>query len=293
MSDSIKLLPETELEMPALAPTWRISMSHFLYLGFGALPLALTWCIIETILTDYWASTYTHCEVLNVLPSVSSAARHNELLWLMVTLEFLMCRVIVAWFYARFYRHLVPSSLPQLGAICLTLLLLEGISTVVMALSMKSSGGSSLHVLTVLSIWCSQTGYMTAFNYCYARYPSYALEPHQLRSYRLKRKLLRLILACFVGMIIFYLLHNEYCLPLGELVECILSFHCWSAYSLLRLLVLRVHRQLFGHVLHMELASGFLLAILVLECQEGILFTEPNQMNTLFIYTKLRFVNAH
>lgn len=48
--------------------------------------------------------------------------------------------------------------------------------------------------------------------------------------------------------------------------------------------MLRVHPQLFGHVLHVELVSGFLLAILVLECQEWILFTEPNQLNTLFIY---------
>lgn len=224
MSHSIKLLPETELKEPAVAPTWRISISHFLFLGFGIMPLGLTWCIIETILTDYWPSTYTHCEVLNVLPSVSSTARHNEFLWLMITLEVLMCCVIVAWLYARFYGHLVPHRLPQLGAICLTLLMLESISTVVMALSMNSSEGRSLHILTVISTWCSQIGYMTAFNYCYACYPSYALEPHQLRSYRLKRKLLRWILASFVVMTIFYLLHNEYCLPLGKLVECILRF---------------------------------------------------------------------
>lgn len=219
MSDSVKLLPLTEPEKPAVAPTFRISISRFLFVGFSLLPFCLTWCIVETILTDYWSSTYTHCGVLNVLPSLSSAARHNELVWRMVTLESLVYRVIVAWLYARFYRHIVPRHFPQLGAICLLLFLLEGISTIVMALSMQSSGEGPLHVLTVISIWCCQTGYMTAFNYCYASYPSYALEPHQLQSYRLKRRLVRLILVSSVGMIIFYLLHNKYCLPLGELGE--------------------------------------------------------------------------
>lgn len=209
-------LPQAVPHVQEPTTTWRISVSRFLFLGFGTLPSIFTWLIIRTILTDYWASTYTHCEVLNVVPSVSTAARHNQRVWLLLTWEVLVCRVIVAWLYARFYRHLVPRWLPQLGPIMMLLFLLEGLATAVLAQWSHISGEEMLHIITVLSIWCSQIFYMTAFNFCYSIYPSYALEPHQQRSYRLKRKLVRTIFGCSVVMIIFFLLHNKYCLPLGE-----------------------------------------------------------------------------
>lgn len=215
ITESIKL-PQTLPHVQELTFTWRISVSRFLCLGFGILLGSITWFLIRTILTDYWGSTYTHCQVLNVVPSVSAVARHNQLFWLVFTWESLVCRVIVAWLYARFYRHLLPRFLPRLGAIMLVLFMFDGLGTAILAQSTHISGDEILHKITVMSIWCSQVVYMTAFNFCYSIYPSYALEPHQQRSYRLKRKLVRLIFGCYVVMIIFYLLHNNYCLPLGE-----------------------------------------------------------------------------
>ncbi|MEQ2293239.1 Post-GPI attachment to proteins factor 2, partial [Ameca splendens] len=89
------------------------------------LPLTgLLVCLITSLLYHYEDSTYTHCQVSNYLPSISSAiSRTPELyIWRSCIGLHSAPRYLVAVAYFNFYRGRFAARLPELLLSCLALI---------------------------------------------------------------------------------------------------------------------------------------------------------------------------
>ncbi|MED6290811.1 Post-GPI attachment to proteins factor 2 [Characodon lateralis] len=89
------------------------------------LPLTgLLVCLITSLLYHYEDSTYTHCQVSNYLPSISSAiSRTPELyIWRSCIGLHSAPRYLVAVAYFNFYRGRFAAQLPELLLSCLALI---------------------------------------------------------------------------------------------------------------------------------------------------------------------------
>ncbi|XP_046866465.1 uncharacterized protein LOC6643913 isoform X2 [Drosophila willistoni] len=75
--DQEMLLPLTNKDLSNPNP-FRISMARILLMGLSVAPVALAFFLVRTIITDLDASTYTECKAFNVIPSVSSVAKSNQ-----------------------------------------------------------------------------------------------------------------------------------------------------------------------------------------------------------------------
>ncbi|XP_034471812.1 post-GPI attachment to proteins factor 2 [Drosophila innubila] len=208
----VKLLPISGKDLPENVCERRVSIAKLLLFGFAIPPIGLAYFIVRTMITDFEGSTYTNCEVLNILPSVSAIARAQLLGWKLVTWLVLPFRLLIIYLYRRYYSHVFTRSL---GCLVLLFFIYESLSTVVMALWVHISGDSMFHKVSVLSIWFSSFGYIGISFLCFKKQQCYAIEPHQRLSYMLKRKL---VISYYSGTLImwcWYPLHTYFCLPLA------------------------------------------------------------------------------
>ncbi|XP_017837996.2 post-GPI attachment to proteins factor 2 [Drosophila busckii] len=208
-----QLLPISSKDNVALTK-FRISIANVLLVFYLIPPLSVCYFIINTLITDFEGSTATHCRVFNVLPSMSSVAKSQQVVWKLVTWQHFPARLLLIWLYSRYYCNRLNRGARKLSYVALYLLLQESISTVALAQWAHINGSVRIHIITVLSMWLSGCGYLAISFICYKQQRYEPLKPHEQLSYRLKRNLLCVYFCTIVSMWSWYLLHTQLCLPL-------------------------------------------------------------------------------
>ncbi|XP_032591935.1 post-GPI attachment to proteins factor 2 isoform X2 [Drosophila grimshawi] len=194
MFDDRKLLPITVNDLRHTCTCrLRISMAKLLLIGFVHPPTCMVYSIIKVMISDLEGSTLTHCNVLNIVPSLSAVIRAEQSLYFKRRLPR----------SARLLRHLTVGLLIQNSLSCFPLAHLGHIA-----------GPAAIHALIALSVMLSGFGYMGTSLLCHQRFRREHMEPHEKLSLMLKRKLFLTSLGIQLVMWPLFMLHNQLCIPL-------------------------------------------------------------------------------
>ncbi|EDV30874.1 uncharacterized protein Dana_GF14824 [Drosophila ananassae] len=234
--DSLNLLPSS---LSDLQPKRRLIIYFRRLLGLGLLPvpISVVYVFVMAILTDFQASTYTSCHVLNVLPSSSAAAKSQHVVWTMACWTQFPFLLASAWLQFRFYRRALPRSARSFGCLTTFSYIQGSFSLVLWASFATADGDSLLHIATAVSMFISAAMYMAGSFVC-AKYYLRRESRREKFSLWLKSRLVFVYFLAASTMWIWYVLHHKFCLPmayslfaLGELIsfEC-LCVNLWTAY---------------------------------------------------------------
>ncbi|XP_017107354.2 post-GPI attachment to proteins factor 2 [Drosophila bipectinata] len=235
-NDPVKLLPSS---LADLQPKRRLTIYIRRVLGLGLLPvpISVVYVLVMAILTDFEASTYTSCQVLNVLPSSSAAARSQHEVWTMACWTQFPILLASACLQFRLYSRALPRHARSFGCL-VTFSLIQGSCSLVLWGSFATVDGDSfLHVVTAISMFTSAAIYMAGSFVC-AKYYLRCESRREKFSLWLKSRLVFVYFLAATTMWIWYVLHHQFCLPLayslfalGEFVsfEC-LCLNFWTAY---------------------------------------------------------------
>uniref|UniRef100_A0A8C6SW73 Acyltransferase PGAP2 n=1 Tax=Neogobius melanostomus TaxID=47308 RepID=A0A8C6SW73_9GOBI len=195
-------------------PLVRIPFTHFA-VGTVMLPLlGLLVCLIVAVSYHYDEATYTHCEVRNYLPSISSAISRvpERYIWRGFIGLHSAPRYLVAGAYFSLYRRLFRGRLLELlqGALTLLLSLVENTGLLVLTYVGSTEtydvhkyafvafiGSSLLHMLSTVRLW-----------YVIQR-PT--LDSGEVTSYLWKLRLFLFNISCCGAAAYFFRRHNKFC----------------------------------------------------------------------------------
>ncbi|XP_064539598.1 post-GPI attachment to proteins factor 2 [Drosophila montana] len=232
-----KLLPISDKDLTkSSVRQLRISMSNLLLVGCALAPFTMVYTILMTLIFDYAGSTYTHCQVMNILPSMSTVIRQQQPLWIFIIWAQLPARLLAAWLYWRYRRRGLPLRARILKYLSLLLLVYNSVSSISAVQYGHLSG--TFHNATALSSWITGLGYI-GLSHMSQKFGAYEpMGPHERLSNRIKRKMLFTNCTAMVVMWPFYVLHVNFCLTMAYSVfsfcEYILTLsiacHIWTSY---------------------------------------------------------------
>ncbi|EDW65027.1 uncharacterized protein Dvir_GJ19646 [Drosophila virilis] len=232
-----KLLPISDKDLTrSPVRQFRISLSNLLLIGCALAPFTTIYTILMTLIYDFENSTYTHCEVVNILPSMSAVIRQQQQLWIFIVWLQLPARLLAAWLYWRYRRRGLPWLASLLKCLSLLFLVQNTLSSISMAHYGHLSG--TFHNATALSSWISGLG-LLGLSHMSQRYcASEPMAPHERLSNRIKRKLLIMTCTAMLVMWPFYVLHTGYCMTMAYSVFSFCEYtltlsiacHIWTSY---------------------------------------------------------------
>lgn len=195
-------------------PLVRIPFTH-LAVGTVMLPFGgLLVCLAVSVFYHYHDATYTHCEVRNYLPSISSAISRvpERYIWRGFIGLHSAPRYLVAAAYFSLYRRLFRGRWLELlqGALTLLLSLVENTGLLVLTYVGSTEtydvhkygfvafiGSSLLHMLSTVRLW-----------FVIQRH---SLDAEEVRSYRWKQRLFLFNISCCGAAAYFFRRHNKFC----------------------------------------------------------------------------------
>ncbi|XP_061596376.1 post-GPI attachment to proteins factor 2 [Cololabis saira] len=179
------------------------------------LPLTgLIACLFISLLYHFEDATYTHCQVTNYLPSISSAISRvpERYIWRSCIGLHSAPRYLVSAAYFNFYRARFGAKLQELLLSVLALVCSLAENTGLLLLTYVSStetynvhkngfvvfiGSSLLHMLVTCWLW-----HVIKRHY---------INPEEVTSYRWKLRLFLCNISCCAAAAYFFRRHNEYC----------------------------------------------------------------------------------
>ncbi|KAK2827975.1 hypothetical protein Q5P01_019009 [Channa striata] len=204
--------PYTNLDRPLI----QLRFTSFV-LGTVLLPLTgLIACLTISLWYHFEDATYTHCQVSNYLPSISSAISRvpERYIWRCCIGLHSAPRFLVSAAYFNFYRGRFAKRLPELLLSGLALLCSVAENTGLLLLTYVSStetynvhkngfivfiASSLLHMLITCRLW-----------HVIRRY---YMNPEEMTSYRWKMRLFLFNSSCCLVAYYFFRRHNKYCEP--------------------------------------------------------------------------------
>ncbi|XP_047235274.1 post-GPI attachment to proteins factor 2 [Girardinichthys multiradiatus] len=188
------------------------------------LPLTgLLVCLITSLLYHYEDSTYTHCQVSNYLPSISSAiSRVPELyIWRSCIGLHSAPRYLVTVAYFNFYRGRFAARLPELLLSCLALICCVAENTGLVLLTyVASTEAYKVHKYGfIVFIACSQLHMLITCRLWYVIKRTY-VSPEEKTSFLWKVRIFLFNISCCAAAAYFFRRHNKYCETGGESSRC-------------------------------------------------------------------------
>lgn len=181
-----------------------------------SLPLgSFIFCIIWSILFHLQRSTYTHCQVTNVFPSISAAIGMNSpqrYVWKTAIAVHAFPRFVVAWMYLK-HNH----SKLQPGAYCISkwifvLNIIENIALVGLTF-ISSSDNYDIHEKCFVTFMITSELYMLLTCYSMKKKRRILADNVEAKSLRVKFKLFGINVISFASAAYFFYRHNSFCEP--------------------------------------------------------------------------------
>lgn len=195
-------------------PLVRIPFTHFLVvtvmLPFGGLLI----CLAVSLLYHYEDATYTHCEVRNYLPSISSAISRvpERYIWRGSIGLHSGPRYLIAAAYFSLYRRLFRGRLLELlqGALTLLLSLIENTGLLVLTY-VGSTETYDVHKYGFIAFISSSLLHMLSTVRLWSVIQRHSLDSEEVSSYRWKVRLFLFNISCCGAAAYFFRRHNEFC----------------------------------------------------------------------------------
>ncbi|XP_067009488.2 post-GPI attachment to proteins factor 2-like [Anabrus simplex] len=193
--------------------TLRIRFEKLVW-GTVSLPLlSFIFCIIWSILYNFEKSTYTHCEVSNVLPSVSTAIdvdSTQRYVWRIAIVIHAVPRFLVVPLYYRYYEEVLDKRIQFMAKITSCLNVVE-IWALIGLTFISSAENNVAHVSFFIIFMMTSELYMILACFllqCKWRTPPDNIEAHSLR---VKCKVLIINVISLAMALYFFFRHNWHC----------------------------------------------------------------------------------
>ncbi|GLH10711.1 Post-GPI attachment to proteins factor 2 [Gryllus bimaculatus] len=182
----------------------------------AALPLAgLAFCLVWSVAFAHEYTTRTHCDVENILPSISSAVGMvypQYYIWRLAVVAHAGPRLLVVWGYHRYYEVVLRQAAKAAGRAACCLHLVEVASLI--GLTLRSSAENyRAHVRSLVVFVASSQAHMVLAVWLQACGRGHPPRPTEARALRFKRKLMAADLAAFGLAGYCFCRHNWYCEP--------------------------------------------------------------------------------
>lgn len=117
-------------------PHMRVSFTKVIVLVMCFPLFAFLFCIVYSVAFNFESATYTHCQVYNILPSISAAignfSPQREIWQTAITLQ-LLPRILVAREYLNHHHKMLHSKNMWMGYIAFVLNIIENISLITLS----------------------------------------------------------------------------------------------------------------------------------------------------------------
>ncbi|XP_041450694.1 post-GPI attachment to proteins factor 2 [Drosophila obscura] len=188
----------------------------FAKLALAALSLPLGgffFCVVWSLLFDFVRSTYTHCDVVNYLPSVSAAIGNYEpqkTIWRLAIFLHLPLRLAVAKMYLEYYKEHIRRSRRLLGILACFLNVVEDLALFCLSFWTSADSYETHRNAFVVFIACSEC-YMLISYLLNRNARKVVLLPHEEKSLRYKRNLFLVNVLAFGLAGYCFVRHNARC----------------------------------------------------------------------------------
>ncbi|CAG9860130.1 unnamed protein product [Phyllotreta striolata] len=172
--------------------------------------LAMTFCIVYSVLFNFDEAVYTHCDVYNLLPSISAAigsfSPQREVWQGAVTIQAIP-RFLYAVQYLNFHNKLLPSQDFWIAQMAFFLSIVENIALIILSFFV-SSQYYSVHKKAFVTFILSSEVYMILTCILQSRFK----KPFRI-SLKWKKRFLVTNMIFIVVASYFFMRHNSFCEP--------------------------------------------------------------------------------
>ncbi|XP_037928459.1 post-GPI attachment to proteins factor 2-like [Teleopsis dalmanni] len=193
----------------------QVSFKKFISIVLS-LPLGgFTFCVLWSLIFEFERSTRTHCDVSNLLPSLSAAIGTYEpqkTIWRLAICLHMPARLIIAHLYYKYYRDVLYPSRHTLAKVAYALNVIENLALVSLSLWTSTNDYEIHRNAFVTFIACSEL-YMLITYILNRNGRRDALLPHENKSNKWKGYLFIINLTTFLLAGYCFIRHNSYCEP--------------------------------------------------------------------------------
>ncbi|CAH0560335.1 unnamed protein product [Brassicogethes aeneus] len=189
---------------------WRMSFPRFAVTTCAIPLLAFVFCIVYSVLLNFESATFTHCQVYNILPSISSAIGNftpqKEVWQIAITMQALP-RFFIAYLYFQHNSHLLYSRDLWLSYINFALNVIENIALITLSY-FTSSKFYAVHEKAFVCFLIGSVFYMIFTCVIQSR----AKKQNRV-SLKWKKRCLGTNLICILLSTYMFMRHNSLCEP--------------------------------------------------------------------------------
>lgn len=199
---------------------YHLSAARLGYITMALPALATVFAVAYSVLFDFYGSTATHCNVANVLPSVSAAIARSpqQYIWRIFISLHAAPRFMYAVAYYGWHKQIDIGSRQTsylfLVKIAVTLHILENLMLVLLT-CISSNDNKDIHENSFIAFIVFSWMYMLlTIGLCkWTRKSSVRIQKVDHASYRYKRLFAGCNISAFTAAVYLYFRHNWYCEP--------------------------------------------------------------------------------
>ncbi|XP_011307586.1 post-GPI attachment to proteins factor 2-like [Fopius arisanus] len=193
-----------------------ISLPKFAWVTVSLPFFAFLFCIFWSVLYNFEHATFTHCQVYNVLPSISAAIGNytpQKNIWKTAIAMQAVNRFIIFTLYYYYYKEIATKWAEGVSRAALFTYAVENISLVTLSF-WTSSENYAFHKLSFITFLIISIVHMGLAIYIEKNCRSVSKDVHEQRSYVLKTRAMTANIFCIFMACYFFWRHNTYCEPL-------------------------------------------------------------------------------
>ncbi|CAH1953581.1 unnamed protein product [Acanthoscelides obtectus] len=172
--------------------------------------LAFIFCVAYSVLYNFESATYTHCQVYNLLPSISAAIGNfspQREIWQGAIALHAVPRFYVAYEYLQHHNSVLYSQDLWIGHIAFFLNVIENIALIMLSF-FTSSRYYAVHEKAFITFIVGSEIYMFLTCILQSRY-----KKKSRISLKWKKRFLIANVVCIVAAVYFFMRHNSFCEP--------------------------------------------------------------------------------
>ncbi|XP_034934677.1 post-GPI attachment to proteins factor 2-like [Chelonus insularis] len=173
-------------------------------------------CIIWSITYNFEAATSTHCQVYNVLPSISAAIGHFEPqknVWKLAIALQAIIRSFIFYMYYQYYHQTIYKWAQGVINLALFTYAIENISLFTLSF-WTSNENYALHKVSFITFLITSFIHMIVVCYMGKYCRSTMKDSSEIKAYTIKTRAMLLNVISILSACYFFWKHNKYCEPL-------------------------------------------------------------------------------
>ncbi|CAG9819889.1 unnamed protein product [Phaedon cochleariae] len=171
---------------------------------------AFIFCVTYSVLFNFESATYTHCDVYNMLPSISAAIGNfspQKQIWQVAIAIHAIPRFYVAFEYWNYHYSVLRSQDLWIARLAFPLNILENVALIVLSF-FTSSKSYAVHEKAFITFIVGSEIYMILTCILQSRF-----KKQSRISLKWKKRFLFINVVCIITAVYFFMRHNSFCEP--------------------------------------------------------------------------------